>query len=205
MAEPQAACPLMKIYTKTGDDGTTGLFGGGRVPKSDPRIDCYGTVDELNAAVGLAAVDADANLLPMLRQIQNELFVIGSHLATPDESRQQSKLPPLDDAMIHRLETEIDAADATLPPLHQFILPGGTATAARLHLARTICRRAERLLVSFSPHHSIPAPILIYLNRLSDWLFVQARRANTTAGVPDVPWSKPTPMSDVRRRPGSEK
>jgi cob(I)alamin adenosyltransferase len=180
----------MKIYTKTGDDGTTGLIGGNRVPKSDPRIDCYGTVDELNAALGLAAVDADADLLPMLRQVQNDLFVIGSHLATPDESRHKSALPPLDEAMVHRLETQIDAADGALPPLHNFILPGGTETAARLHLARTICRRAERLLVEFAKDHSTPAPILIYLNRLSDWLFVQARRANAAAGVADVPWSK---------------
>jgi cob(I)alamin adenosyltransferase len=180
----------MKIYTKTGDDGSTGLIGGERVAKSDPRIDCYGTVDELNAAIGLAAVAADASLLHQLRAVQNDLFVIGSHLATPSHVPQNVSLPALDDGMIHRLEMQIDAADATLPALRNFILPGGTECAARLHLARTVCRRAERLLVNFAADRPVPGMIITYLNRLSDWLFVQARSANAAADVADIPWQK---------------
>ena len=178
----------MKIYTKTGDDGTTGLIGGTRVSKSDARIDCYGTVDELNSILGLAAVVSDAPLLAQLREIQAELFVIGSHLATPEQGRQKAALPPLTDEMISRLETQIDATEVTLAPLRNFVLPGGSDLAARLHLARTVCRRAERLLVGYSTGHTIPPLTVTYLNRLSDWLFVQARGANKAAGVEDTPW-----------------
>jgi cob(I)alamin adenosyltransferase len=181
----------MKIYTKTGDDGTTGLIGGARVRKSDRRIECYGTVDELNAFLGLAAVVADAEIIDPIRQVQNDLFVIGSHLATPDEGEHRAALPSLEDEMIHRLEMQIDSAESSLPALRQFILPGGCELAARLHAARTICRRAERLLVDFAMDRPIPGIILTYLNRLSDWLFVQARAVNTRAGVADVPWQKP--------------
>ena len=183
----------MKIYTRTGDDGTTGLFGGKRVPKHDPRIECYGTVDELNAAVGLAAaaLEVAPGLGEKIRQVQSELFVIGSHLATPDvDSRQVGRLPELDDSAVARLEREIDAADADLAPLRNFILPGGSEAAARLHLARTVCRRAERLLVAFAAEHPVAPAIIRYFNRLSDWLFVQARWVNHRAGVPDVPWTK---------------
>ena len=183
----------MKIYTKTGDDGTTGLVGGSRVNKSDRRLDCYGSVDELNACLGLAAVEGTPPDWPplggMLREIQNDLFVIGSHLATPDESPHKASLPPLDEAMVTRLEMQIDAAEAELPPLRNFILPGGTEAAARLHLARTVCRRAERQLVAYAGDRPMPAVVLTYLNRLSDWLFVHARRANHFAGVADVLWS----------------
>src|SRR5881394_3328268 len=177
----------MKIYTKTGDDGTTGLIGGGRVRKSDPRIECYGTVDELNAAIGLAASAlvsgggasaGETDLFGQLRQVQNDLFVIGSHLATPDESPHRLSLPVLDEQMVTRLEMQIDAAEAQLPKLRNFILPGGAEPAARLHMARTVCRRAERLLVDFSLDRPVPAVMVTYLNRLSDWLFVQARLAN---------------------------
>jgi cob(I)alamin adenosyltransferase len=181
----------MKIYTRTGDSGTTGLIGGTRISKSDPRLDCYGTVDELNAAIGLCAICTEATLRMSLHNVQNELFIIGSHLATPPESPQAGTLPALDESSIARLEMEIDAADTQLPPLRQFILPGGSEPAARLHLARTICRRAERLLVDFAGHRPIAPIILTYLNRLSDWLFVQARLANRLAGQPDVPWQKP--------------
>ena len=183
----------MKIYTKTGDDGTTGLIGGGRVRKSDPRIDCYGTVDELNAALWMAAVavdDGDDDTRAELRRVQNELFVIGSHLATPEDSPRTASLPPLEESAIARLEMEIDAAESELPPLRNFILPGGTEAAARLHLARTVCRRAERLLVEFSLERPVSPVVVAYLNRLSDWLFVQARRANHRAAVDDVPWTK---------------
>lgn len=183
----------MKIYTRTGDDGTTGLLGGSRVRKCDPRIDCYGTVDELNAAIGIALVAVEA-ASPLaccaepLRQVQYDLFNVGSHLATPDQSPFKSNLPVLDETMITRLEMQIDAAETGLPPLRNFILPGGTEASARLHLARTICRRAERLLVDFSLDRPVAGVVLTYLNRLSDWLFVQARLCNHLAGVADVPW-----------------
>jgi cob(I)alamin adenosyltransferase len=183
----------MKIYTKTGDDGTTGLIGGSRVRKCDARLDCYGTIDELNAALGLAVVAAEsdpatADAVTRLREVQADLFVIGSHLATPDESPHRANLPAIEDAMIGRLEMQIDAAESQLPPLRNFILPGGTEASARLHLARTVCRRAERLLVDFSLDRPIPEVMLTYLNRLSDWLFVQARLCNHSAGVADIPW-----------------
>lgn len=205
----------MKIYTRTGDDGTTGLIGGSRVRKSDPRLDCYGTLDELNASLGLAQVVAPPAVASLLQVIQTELFVLGAHLATPEPGKHPS-LPPLDDAMPARLEMEIDTAEQSLPSLRNFILPGGCECAARLHLSRTICRRAERLIVDFAmdipalneskkpalsstplrpqgsePSESkgpIPIVILTYLNRLSDWLFVHARLANHLAGIPDIPW-----------------
>jgi len=178
----------MKIYTKTGDDGTTGLVGGTRVAKSDPRIECYGTVDELNAAIGLAAVAAQPPLVGQLRQVQADLFTIGSHLATPQDSPQRDSLPQLDDSIVTRLESQIDATTAQLPTLRNFILPGGSELAARLHLARTICRRAERLVVAL-PSEPAVAFTVRYLNRLSDWLFTEARRANDLARIPDVIWT----------------
>jgi cob(I)alamin adenosyltransferase len=180
----------MKIYTKTGDDGTTGLIGGDRVRKCDARLECFGTVDELNAALGLAAVSASPAVGQLIREVQNDLFVLGSHLATPVETGYHAALPPLDESLITRLEMQIDTAEAALPRLQQFILPGGTETASRLHLARTICRRAERLLVDFSLDRPIPSTVLTYINRLSDWLFVHARLSNHEAGVSDVPWTK---------------
>ncbi len=179
----------MKIYTRTGDDGSTGLIGGTRVPKSDLRIECYGTVDELNASLGLAAAAGDGWLRSLLRPIQNELFVIGSQLAAPDPIAAGS-IPILDESAVTRLELQIDASEAQLSPLHQFILPGGSEPAARLHLARTLCRRAERLLVHFAQDRPVAPLLITYLNRLSDWLFVQARQANHRAGVEDVLWEK---------------
>jgi cob(I)alamin adenosyltransferase len=179
----------MKIYTKTGDDGTTGLIGGQRVGKADPRIECFGSVDELNASIGWAAVGAGDELLQSLRAVQNELFVVGSHLASPD-GKPPSSVPGFDESAVGRLEMEIDSATAQLPPLRDFILPGGCETSARLHLARTVCRRAERVLVAFSHDRPVAPIMLTYLNRLSDWLFVQARLANQTAKVPDIPWIK---------------
>jgi cob(I)alamin adenosyltransferase len=178
----------MKIYTRTGDDGTTGLFGGQRTRKDDARIECYGTIDETNAAIGLAAATVGEPLRSHLREVQHDLFTIGSHLATPPESPSAAKLPPLDDLIVARLEMQIDAADARLPRLRQFILPGGSDLAARLHVARTVCRRGERLLVAFAQDRPVPAVILMYMNRLSDWLFVMARLANHEARVADVPW-----------------
>jgi cob(I)alamin adenosyltransferase len=181
----------MKIYTKTGDDGSTGLIGGERIRKSDRRIECVGTIDELNASLGWASVAAAEPLLTHLRQIQNDLFVLGSHLALPDQQVPKNQwLPSLDDSMITHLEMQIDSAEQSLAPLRNFILPGGCELAARLHLTRTICRRAERLLVTFSLDRPIPTLMLTYLNRLSDWLFVQARLANHNAQVEDIPWEK---------------
>src|SRR5215218_824658 len=174
----------MKIYTKTGDDGTTGLFGGDRVRKSDARIECYGTVDELNAALGVAKVVAgDDPLGQAILRVQNELFVVGSHLSTPEGSPSTRSLPLLDESMVGRLEMEIDAAEAELEPLRNFILPGGSELAARLHLARTVCRRAERVLVDFAMERPVAATIVTYVNRLSDWLFVMARLANRREGL----------------------
>lgn len=181
----------MKIYTKTGDDGSTGLIGGDRVRKSDRRIECFGTIDELNASLGWVSVVAEHELLGSLRQIQNELFVIGSHLALPEHDAPKNQwLPNLDESIVTRLEMQIDASEQKLPTLRNFILPGGVELAARLHLARTVCRRAERLLVSFALDRPVPAMVVTYLNRLSDWLFVHARLANHDAGIADVPWEK---------------
>ena len=184
--------PSMRIYTRTGDDGTTGLIGGRRVGKDELRLDAYGTVDELNAAIGLAIVSAQtagiSMLIEPLQAVQNDLFVIGSHLAAPDGAAQNVHLPPLPDAAAARLEGEIDRFEQPLPPLKSFILPGGSETAARLHLARCICRRAERLVVALSRTESVPAAVTIYLNRLSDWLFVLARLANYEQQIADVPW-----------------
>ena len=186
----------MKIYTKTGDDGSTGLLGGSRVRKSDTRIDCYGIIDELNACIGWAGVAAanaaaaaPGGIAEPLRAVQGDLFVIGSHLAVPDGAAPPAALPVLDESLISRLEMQIDAAEAQLPPLRNFVLPGGCELAARLHIARTICRRAERRLVGFALDRPISPVILTYLNRLSDWLFVHARLANHQAGVADIPWS----------------
>jgi len=178
----------MKIYTRTGDDGSTGLIGGTRVAKDDAAIECYGTVDELNASIGSAVVVADAEARGWLEQVQAELFTIGSHLATPAGATQAASLPALDGNWLKRLEGQIDAAEAGLSPLRNFILPGGSEFAARLHVARTVCRRAERLLVATAREREVHPLIVTYINRLSDWLFVQARRANHVQGVPDVPW-----------------
>jgi cob(I)alamin adenosyltransferase len=174
----------MKIYTRSGDDGSTGLFGGQRVAKNDLRLECCGTIDELNAALGWAAA---SGVVDALRRVQNELFVIGAQLASPKLS---PSIAPLQPASVERLEHEIDAAEKDLSPLREFILPGGSEGAARLHMVRAICRRAERLLVALSAQHPIDAVLLQYVNRLSDWLFVQARWLNKQQQVADIPWKK---------------
>jgi cob(I)alamin adenosyltransferase len=179
----------MKIYTRKGDDGRTGLLGGSRLSKADPIFHCTGAVDELNAALGMAAVVLPEPILSAIRLIQHDLFAIGSHLAVSREKPPKSlSLPKLDDEIVKRLEAQIDSAEAQLPPLKNFILPGGTEPAARLHLARTTCRRTERTLVEFLSNHPMQKLILRYTNRLSDWLFVHARLANHQAGVKDVIW-----------------
>jgi len=179
----------MKIYTKTGDAGDTGLFGGPRVRKDCPRIEAYGTVDEVNAVLGLAraeALSSDVDLL--LARVQNELFELGAELATPDP--QGKKTATLGEENVAALEAAIDRHEAILPPLKQFILPGGTRAAALLHLARTVCRRAERRLVTLSASEPVSPNLIIYLNRLSDLLFVLARSVNHSASRADVPWQK---------------
>lgn len=203
----------MKLYTRTGDDGTTGLHGGARVPKTDPRVEAFGQCDELNAALGLARCAADAKrdalIIECLDELQRLLFEIGADLATPADSGARRKVSPIADADIARLETWIDTAVEQVEPQQSFILPGGTELAARLHLARTICRRVERCVIaliqtqvpspslqasSLKPQASIPkpqAPIpnVVYLNRAGDLLFALARLANHNAGAADVPWT----------------
>lgn len=181
----------MKLYTRTGDDGTTGLFGGGRVSKDHPRIEAYGTVDELNACLGLAAAacgPGDARLREILASMQSRLFDIGADLATPEGSPYRDRLPKVGPQHVAEAERWIDEIDGALAPLRQFILPGGTELAARLHLARTVCRRAERLIVSLGHGEPISDTVVHYMNRVSDLLFAMARSANHAAGEPDVPW-----------------
>lgn len=183
----------MRLYTRTGDDGTTGLIGGARTTKDDLQIDTYGTVDELNAFIGVIRAPAPLWLAEMLEPVQNELFVVGSHLALAQgQDPDDWKLPRLEKSMIERLEKQIDAAEAELPTLKNFILPGGTILASHLHVARTVCRRAERLMVTFARRRKYDPLVVEYLNRLSDWLFAHARLANHRAGVMDVPWTQGT-------------
>lgn len=179
----------MKIYTKTGDAGDTGLFGGGRVPKDHPRVAAYGQVDELNAAIGFgASLEPPAWEGPLLERIQRDLFTMGARLATPDPGKLKTPPEPIGETRITALEQAIDRLEGGLAPLQQFILPGGTPKAAALHLARTACRRAERAVVTLSRESDVPREIGIYLNRLSDLLFVLARAANAAAGHPDIVW-----------------
>ena len=181
----------MKIYTRTGDDGDTGLFGGGRVPKDHRRVAAYGAVDELNAVIGLArAFEPVAFEDGLLQDIQRDLFAIGGQLASPDPAKVAKALmkAALSEERVTELERAIDSAESSLAPLKGFILPGGTPKAAALHLARTVCRRAERCVVTLAREASLAPTILPYLNRLSDLLFVLARRANATAGRADVAW-----------------
>jgi len=186
----------MKIYTRTGDTGTTALFGGDRVGKNHPRIEAYGTVDETNAYLGLARSLLEhqpgaVRLEPLLARLQDELFILGADLATPSESR--AVVPRIDQAHITRLEEAIDAFEADLPPLKHFILPGGTSVAGMLHVARTVCRRAERLTVAASAEEAISLEATIYLNRLSDLLFVLARWVNRQAGIEEAAWKPNMP------------
>jgi cob(I)alamin adenosyltransferase len=181
----------MKIYTRTGDDGETALFGGGRVPKDHPRVAAYGDVDELNSVLGVVrATEPLAFFDPLLEIIQRDLFSIGGHLATPDPQRVSKTLEKaaLSPARVSEFERVMDDAERELPPLKAFVLPAGTSKAAALHLARTACRRAERSVVHLSHDHEVPELFLIYLNRLSDLLFTLARLANHRAGVRDVTW-----------------
>ena len=193
MSDPKFEPPrlaLNRIYTKAGDQGQTHLAGGQRIPKDSPRIACYGTVDELNAFVGMAAISAAESLpvlLPILRRVQHELFNLGSILATlpQDVHPKQARIT---EAEIRQLELEIDRANAELAPLRSFVLPGGTRLNTELLACRTICRRAERLTVTLAREESVPPEAIQYLNRLSDAFFVWSRWVNHTLGVAEVLW-----------------
>lgn len=189
-------CKSMRIYTKAGDKGETGLIGGKRVSKADPRIVAYGAVDELNSSVGLAAAflrqkgQLAADLADVLVQVQNDLFVVGSDLADPDYPKSENKTPRTDEKMAAALEPVIDRFEAELAPITFFILPGGSVEASLLHQCRGISRRAETAVVALSKSQAVNPAIVIYLNRLSDLLFVAARVANKRQGVLDVAWRK---------------
>lgn len=180
----------MRIYTKTGDTGETSLFGGARVPKDDLRVECYGTVDELNACLGVvlaSKVSVDTHAL--LSNLQSALFVVGAELACVPEKRDKLRLNLVGESDITSLEQAIDRFEAELPPLVTFVMPGGTLTAALLHQARTLCRRAERQVVALARESDVSKAVIIYLNRLSDLLFVLARSENVRTGIADVPWN----------------
>ena len=178
----------MKLYTKTGDDGTTGLFGGGRVPKASSRVWAYGTIDETNATIGAArATHLEPDTEAVLARVQVDLFTLGAELACVPGKEASLKMALVGPDDIARLEQAIDAADEKVEPMKYFVLPGGCAQSAALHVARTVCRRAEREVLAID---DAPArgDVVVYLNRLSDLLFALARRANAAAGVDDVPW-----------------
>jgi cob(I)alamin adenosyltransferase len=182
----------MKIYTKTGDSGSTGLYGGKRISKAHPRIEAYGTVDELNSALGIArCTELGEGVDAVIEQIQHQLFELGSQLATPSDA--EDKKAWVTEESIVQIERSIDRFEAALPPLTQFVLPAGCPGAAALHLARTICRRAERCVVRLSevPDEHVSNAAIVYLNRIGDLLFVLARFANHAFGRADVPWVQP--------------
>lgn len=182
----------MRIYTRTGDQGETGLFGGQRVPKNHPRVCAYGEVDELDAQLGVcAALCEDSELKSVLERLQGDLFVVGADLASPQEEGKQvgkKSIPRVTEGMGAALETLIDQHEEGVAPLRNFILPGGTLLAAQLHLARCVCRRAERAVITASGREAINPDVVVYLNRLSDLLFTLARFVNHQAGVQETPW-----------------
>lgn len=185
----------MRIYTKTGDDGTTGMFGAGRIPKHHPRVVANGNVDELNSWLGLCRArvsdSAAAPLAPVLAHIQNKLFAVGSLITTPQQSAVYTKIPKITPADVQWLEAAIDRLTADLPELKEFILPGGSPAAAVLHIARSVCRRAERSLVAARAAEVRLDPLILqYLNRLSDLLFTMARWANWRESIPEKTWEK---------------
>jgi cob(I)alamin adenosyltransferase len=180
----------MKIYTRTGDQGQTGLYGGTRVSKSDARVAAYGDVDELNACLGMVRAQSElaGDLAELLEQLQKDLFAIGARLADPAEKiAERVTKVAVTGADVARLESWIDRLEAELPPLRRFILPGGSRAGALLHFSRTVCRRAERTIVSLGMEH-VDEHLLIYVNRLSDLLFVLARAVNHRGGQPETEW-----------------
>jgi cob(I)alamin adenosyltransferase len=181
---------ITKVYTRTGDDGTTGLGGGQRVAKDSLRIEAYGTVDELSSTIGVAiAAGLDPQLAAVLARVQNELFNLGSDLCVLEEDKARFPVPVVEERHVVALEELMDGWLEELPPLDNFILPGGSPGAAQLHVARTVCRRAERLLVALGRQEAIGPWTVRYLNRLSDALFVLARAENLRRGLPDVLWN----------------
>ncbi len=182
----------MKIYTKGGDKGETGLFGGDRVPKNSARIEAYGTIDELNSFIGLVITEVKSGeIKDLLTIIQNQLFTVGSDLATPiNDKTSKYDIPRVEESFFKNAEDQIDKFDAQLKPLEHFILPGGTKSAAILNICRTVCRRAERRVVALKAAEKINENIIIFLNRLSDLFFVLSRFENMISGIPDVIWKK---------------
>lgn len=181
---------ITKVYTRAGDDGTTGLGSGGRVGKDEPRIEAYGTVDELNSQIGLAlACGLNETIAPALASIQNDLFHLGSDLCVPESEKERLPVPRIEDRHVAALEALMDRLSKELPPLENFVLPGGSAGAAQLHVARTVCRRAERLVVALARREPVGPHTVKYLNRLSDALFVMARHENKRRGIPDMLWN----------------
>jgi cob(I)alamin adenosyltransferase len=190
-AESRIQWPAVPKYTGGGDRGETGLFGGGRVRKDDVRVEAYGAVDELNACLGLVRTKGlPEDLDSLVVRLQNDLFVLGADLATPpDSTARGDRVVRLKDGAARGLEPEIDRLDAALPPLKTFLLPGGSPAGAALHLARTVCRRAERRVVTLARSGAVSEEVLVYLNRLSDLLFVMARSANARLGIAEAPWN----------------
>lgn len=179
----------MKIYTKTGDDGTTGLFGGERVAKTDLRVEAYGTVDEANSVLGMArATTAAESIAEWLEEVQTDLFALGAELACTSGKLGALGTPRIDQRRVERLEQLMDLIDARLEPLKNFILPGGTPAAAALHHARAVVRRAERCVLEVQGSHAVSQDIRLYLNRLSDFLFLLARYENSVSNTPDIAW-----------------
>lgn len=178
-----------RIYTKTGDDGTTGLVGGSRVKKYDLRLEAYGTVDELNAQLGLLrSYDLPGEVIQVLIEIQNKLFNIGSRLASDEKGDSFTKELSISEENIAQLETAIDEFEQDLPGLIHFILPGGDAVIAQCHVARTVCRRAERRIIEFAEQQTVQSGIIKYINRLSDFLFVLARKLGAERGIDETKW-----------------
>ncbi len=180
----------MKIYTRTGDSGSTGLFGGDRVSKNHPRLEAYGSVDETNSVIGAAIAHLPSDCQPLkelLGGVQDDLFIVGADLATPVDAKPT--VPRVTQAHVDRLEQAIDRLEEDLAPLASFILPGGSPGGAMLHVARTVCRRSERCVVTLASLESVDTTVIVYLNRLSDLLFVAARWANATLNVPEVAWN----------------
>ena len=180
---------ITKVYTRTGDDGTTGLGAGGRVSKDSPRIEAYGTVDELNSQIGLVlATGVNEEIGAALRAIQNDLFHLGSDLCIPETEKERRPVPRIEERHVTGLEDLMDRLSQELSPLENFILPGGSPAAAQLHVARTVCRRAERRVVTLAGREPVGPYTVKYLNRLSDTLFVMARHENKRRGQPDILW-----------------
>lgn len=184
----------MKLYTKSGDDGTTGLFSGARVSKDHPRIESYGTIDEFNATLGMCSATCKADnalhrrLLDIFGRLQSRMFDIGADLATPEGANNESKIQRIGEEHVQEVEKWIDEIDSANTPLTAFVMPGGTELASRLHLARTICRRAERQMIHLSHTEPVGSSLIMYVNRVSDFLFAAARLANKNSGVEDVLW-----------------